>query len=63
MNFVATACIKMRMTPENINAATINGLLWGYLKRTEALPLVKANLIITKPIPSYNQIPYALAVI
>ncbi len=63
MNFVvATACIKMKMTPaEAINAATINGAyamnlsnLYGSITRGK-----KANLIITKEISSYNFIPYA----
>ena len=63
MNFVvATACIKMRMTPEEaINAATINGAYAMGISETHGSITIgkKANLIITKPIPSYNQIPYA----
>ena len=63
MNFVvATACIKMRMTPEEaINAATINGAYAMGIYETHGSITIgkKANLIITKPIPSYNQIPYA----
>jgi imidazolonepropionase len=60
MNFVvATACIKMRMTPRSHKCCYYKRrLCYGDLKRTEALPLVKANLIITKPIPSYNQISF-----
>ena len=63
MNFVvSTACIKMKMTPEEaINAATINGAYamgvsnqYGSICRGK-----KANLIITKPIESYNYLPYA----
>ncbi|MCL4121846.1 UNVERIFIED_CONTAM: hypothetical protein GTU68_022413 [Idotea baltica] len=63
MNFVlSTACIKMKMTPEEaINAATINGAyamgisnLYGSITKGK-----KANLIITKAIPSYNYLPYA----
>jgi len=63
MNFVvSTACIKMRMTPEEaINAATINGAYamnisssHGSITRGK-----KANLIITKQIPSFGYIPYA----
>ena len=63
MNFVvSTACIKMRMTPEEaINAATINGAYamnisssHGSITRGK-----KANLIITKELPSYSYIPYA----
>jgi len=63
MNFViSTACIKMKMTPEEaINAATINGAyameiskMYGSITKGK-----KANLIITKAIPSYNFLPYA----
>ncbi|QXP59062.1 imidazolonepropionase [Olleya sp. HaHaR_3_96] len=63
MNFVvSTACIKMRLTPEEaINAATINGAYamgisnqYGSVTKGK-----KANLIITKPISSYNYLPYA----
>ena len=63
MNFViSSACIKMKMTPEEaINAATINGAyamgisnLYGSITRGK-----KANLIITKAVPSYNYLPYA----
>ena len=63
MNFVvSTACIKMKMTPEEaINAATINGAYamgisnqYGSVCRGK-----KANLIITKKISSYNNLPYA----
>ena len=63
MNFVvATACIKMRMTPEEaINAATINGAYAMGISETHGSITIgkKANLIITKPIPSYYQLPYA----
>ncbi len=63
MNFVvATACIKMKMTPEEaINAATLNGAYAMGLAATHGSITVDkiANLIITKPIPSYYQIPYA----
>jgi len=63
MNFViSTACIKMKMTPEEaINAATINGAYamgisntYGSITRGK-----KANLIITKKIPSYAFLPYS----
>ena len=63
MNFVvSTACIKMKMTPEEaINAATINGAYamgiekqYGSITRGK-----KANLIITKQIPSYYYLPYS----
>ena len=63
MNFVvATACIKMKMTPEEaINAATINGAYAMGLSVTHGSITKgkKANLILTKPISSYYQIPYA----
>lgn len=63
MNFVvATACIKMKMTPEEaINAATINGAYAIGLSETHGSITKgkKANLILTKPISSYYQIPYA----
>ncbi|WP_163399814.1 imidazolonepropionase [Flavobacterium fluviatile] len=63
MNFVvATACIKMKMTPEEaINAATINGAYAMGVSETHGSITKgkKANLIITKPISSYYQIPYA----
>lgn len=63
MNFVvATACIKMRLTPEEaINAATINGAYAMGLSKTHG-SITKgkmANLIITKEIPSYGYLPYA----
>jgi imidazolonepropionase len=63
MNFVvSTACIKMRLTPEEaINAATLNGAYamgisnqYGSITKGK-----KANVIITKPISSYNYLPYA----
>ncbi|RTY94077.1 imidazolonepropionase [Flavobacterium sp. GSP27] len=63
MNFVvATACIKMKMTPEEaINAATINGAYAMGISETHGSITIgkKANLIITKPITSYYQLPYA----
>ncbi|MEL1253481.1 imidazolonepropionase [Flavobacterium sp. DGU38] len=63
MNFVvATACIKMKMSPEEaINAATINGAYAMGISETHGSITKgkKANLIITKPISSYYQIPYA----
>ncbi|MBF4487482.1 MULTISPECIES: imidazolonepropionase [unclassified Flavobacterium] len=63
MNFVvATACIKMKMTPEEaINAATINGAYAMGISKTHGSITKgkKANLILTKPISSYYQIPYA----
>ena len=63
MNFVvATACIKMKMTPEEaINAATINGAYAMGLEKTHGSICKgkKANFIITKAIPSYAFIPYS----
>ena len=63
MNFVvSTACIKMKMTPEEaINAATINGAYAMGLEKTHGSICKgkKANFIITKEIPSYNFIPYS----
>jgi imidazolonepropionase len=63
MNFVvATACIKMKMTPEEaINAATINGAYAMGISESHGSITIgkKANLIITKEIPSYYQLPYA----
>jgi imidazolonepropionase len=63
MNFVvSTACIKMKMTPEEaINAATINGAFAMGLSETHGSITIgkKANIIITKPITSLYQLPYA----
>lgn len=62
MNFVvASASIKMGMTPEEaINAATINGAYAMNLSNEvgSITKGKKANFIITKKIPSYNVIPY-----
>jgi imidazolonepropionase len=63
MNFViATACVKMKMTPEEaINAATINGAYaMDVLNKVGSITKGKlANLILTKEINSYNFIPYS----
>ena len=63
MNFVvATACVKMRMTPEEaINAATINGAYAMNLQdKVGSITKGKlANLILTKAINSYHFIPYS----
>ena len=63
MNFVvATACIKMKMTPEEaINAATMNGAYAMGISETHGSITVgkKANIIITKPVTSFYQLPYA----
>jgi imidazolonepropionase len=65
MNFVvATACIKMKMTPEEaINAATINGAYAMGISDTHGSITVgkKANLIITKEVSSFYQLPYAFS--
>lgn len=63
MNFVvSTACIKMRLTPEEaMNAATINGAYAMDLSKTHG-SITKGkvgSVIITKPIPSYGFLPYA----
>jgi imidazolonepropionase len=63
MNFVvATACIKMKLTPEEaINAATINGAYAMGLSETHG-SITKgkaASVIITEEIPSYGHLPYA----
>jgi imidazolonepropionase len=63
MNLVVSlACVKMKMTPEEaINAATINGAY--AMDQSDLLGSITkgklANLIITKPIPSYTYLPYA----
>ncbi|MCW9038080.1 imidazolonepropionase [Altibacter sp.] len=63
MNFVvATACIKMKLTPEEaINAATLNGAYAMGLSSSHGSITKgkKANVIITKEIPSYGYLPYA----
>ena len=65
MNFIVSlACIKMGITPEQaIIASTINsayamgvGQITGSIKKGK-----KANLIITKDIPSYKYIPYSFS--
>ncbi|MDI1316015.1 imidazolonepropionase [Flavobacterium sp.] len=65
MNFVvATACVKMKMTPEEaINAATINGAYAMGLSETHGSITIgkKANLIITKPLHSFYELPYCFA--
>lgn len=63
MNFiVSSACIKMKMTPEEaINAATINGAYaMGLEEQVGSITKGKlANFIVTKPISSYNFLPYS----
>tara|TARA_B100000768_G_scaffold42271_1_gene41142 strand:+ start:48146 stop:49405 length:1260 start_codon:yes stop_codon:yes gene_type:complete len=62
MNFVVSlACIKMNMTPEEaINAATLNGAYAMDISQEYGSITTgkKANLIITKNMTSYRQIPY-----
>lgn len=62
MNFVvATACIKMKMTPEEaINAATLNAAYaMGIENETGTISRgKKANVMMTKPVTSFYQIPY-----
>lgn len=63
MNLILSlACSQMRMTPEEaINACTINGA--AAMEVNDILGSIKvgkkANLIITKPIPSVAYLPYA----
>ena len=65
MNFVlATACIKMRLSPEAaINAATLNAAYALDLAEDVGSITIgkRANLILSKPIPSYHYWPYAFA--
>jgi len=59
---LALACIRMRLTPqEAINAATMNTAFALELLDTHGSITVgkKANLFITKPIPSVSYFPYA----
>jgi imidazolonepropionase len=62
MNFVvATACIKMKLTPEEaINAATLNGAYAMGLEKTHGSITLgkKANIIISKEVTSFYQLPY-----
>lgn len=63
MNFVvSTACIKMKMTPEEaINAATINGAYAMNIHKTHGSITIgkKASFNITQEISSYAFIPYS----
>jgi imidazolonepropionase len=59
---IAMSCIQMKMLPEEaINAATINGAYAMELEKElgSISTSKRANLIITKPIPSLAYIPYA----
>jgi imidazolonepropionase len=63
MNFVvALSCIQMRMLPEEaINAATINGAYAMELQNEVGSITVgkRANLILTKQVPSLQYLPYS----
>ena len=63
MNFVASlGCIQMKMTPEQvINATTINtAYAMGLEKELGSICVgKKANIFITKDIPSYSYLPYS----
>lgn len=59
---VAMSCIGMKMLPEEaINAATINGAYAMELQQETGSITVgkKANLIVTRPVPSPAYLPYA----
>lgn len=59
---VSAACIKMKMLPsEAIYAATINGAYAiGLSQQLGSISVgKKANLILTKPVPSLDYLPYA----
>jgi len=63
MNLVlAMACIQMKMLPEEaINAATINGAFAMELQQETGSIAIgkKANLVVTRPVPSLAYLPYA----
>jgi imidazolonepropionase len=63
MNLVVSmACIRMRMLPEEaINAATLNGAYAMSLgdELGSVTPGKRANLIVTRPVPSLAYLPYA----
>lgn len=63
MPFVLSlACIRLRMTPEEaLNAATINGAAAMEISQDYGSIAVgkKANLIISKPVPSLAYLPYS----
>ena len=67
MQFILSlACIKMKMLPEEaINAATINAAYAMGVEDILGSITVghKANIVITKPIPSLTFIPYSLSLI
>lgn len=63
MNLViAMACIGMKMLPEEaVNAATLNGAYAMELQQETGSITIgkKANLVVTKPVPSLAYLPYA----
>lgn len=65
MHFVvALGCIQMKMTPEEaINAATLNAAYAMEIADEMGSITIgkKANIILTKPLNSYNDIPYFFA--
>jgi imidazolonepropionase len=65
MNFMLSLlCVQYKMTPEEaINAATLNSAYAMHLSQTHGSIAIgkKANVFITKEIPSYNFIPYSFA--
>ena len=59
---VAMSCIQMRLLPEEaINAATINGAYAMELEKEVGTITAgkKANLVLTKPVPSLAYLPYS----
>jgi imidazolonepropionase len=61
---MALACMNMKMTPEEvINAATLNSAFAMGLGETHGSVTIgkAASLIITRPIPSLEFIPYAFS--
>ena len=56
------SCIQMRLLPEEaINAATINGAYAMELEKEVGTITAgkKANLVLTKPVPSLAYLPYS----
>jgi imidazolonepropionase len=59
---VSLSCIQLKMTPEEaINAATLNGACAIELQNEVGSITLgkKANLILTKPMPSLAYLPYS----
>ncbi len=65
MNFmISLLCVQYKLTPEEaINAATLNSAYAMHLNETHGSIAIgkKANVFISKEIPSYNFIPYSFA--